>query len=131
MRIASTSVQIRFSDIDWMGHVNNAVYLTYLETARLDYFNQTDLTINWRETGFILARTEINYKAPLLLNDSIKVKTWCTSIGEKSFQLCYAIHKMDGKDEIEAANALTVLVCYDYRLKQSVPLPEAWKKYLI
>ena len=86
-----TPIQIRFSDIDWMGHVNNAVYISYIEKARIDFSERLPLNINWRETGFILARTQINYRHPALLNDNISVRTWCTRVGTKSFDLGFEV----------------------------------------
>lgn len=125
-----TPVQIRFADIDWMGHVNNATYITYLETARLNHFKEVGTQIDWRKVGFILGRTEINYVMPVLLDDQLFVKTWCTRIGNKSFDLFYSIFKRQNDQEIEMANALTVLVCYDYENKKSVLMPSEWKKFL-
>ncbi len=113
-----------------MGHVNNATYITYLEIARLDYFKEAGAQIDWRQVGFILARTEINYVQPVLLTDQLFVRTWCTRVGTKSFNLSYSIFKNQNSEEIEVANALTVLVCYDYENRKSVEMPEEWKKFL-
>jgi acyl-CoA thioester hydrolase len=126
-----TPIQIRFSDIDWMGHVNNAVYLSYIEKSRIDFFDQSEIKINWRQTGFILARTEINYKQPVLLNDTIYVKTWCTAIGNKSFTLNFEIIKKTETSQTIVADGITVLVCYNYALSQSEKIPDEWKNLLM
>lgn len=130
MRTDTVSIQIRFSDIDWMGHVNNAVYLNYIEKARIDFFKTAALKIDWRQIGIILARTEINYKMPALLEDDLYVKTRCSRIGTKSFDLSFSIFKKMKAETIEIANGLTVLVCYDYSTSQSVELPQEWKDWL-
>ncbi|MCC7513280.1 MAG: acyl-CoA thioesterase [Bacteroidia bacterium] len=126
-----TPIQIRFSDIDCMGHVNNAVYLSYIEKARIDFSERLPLNINWRETGFILAQTQINYRHPALLNDNISVRTWCTRVGTKSFDLGFEVFKTTDNNKIILADGLTVLVCYNYRLSVSENLPEEWKKLLL
>ncbi|MBS1765251.1 MAG: acyl-CoA thioesterase [Bacteroidetes bacterium] len=130
MRTNIASIQIRFSDIDWMGHVNNAVYLNYIENARIDFFNSAALNINWREWGIILARTEINYRVPAVLHDKLFVKTWCSRIGAKSFDLSFLIYKNENGEIINIADGITVLVCYDYSKSQSVALPQHWKEWL-
>ena len=103
-----TPVQIRFSDIDKMGHVNNATYVTYLELARLDYFQKIGGKIDWHKLGIILGRIEINYVAPVVLHDNIVIKTWCSRLGTKSFELSHSIIKTNNSAETEMVNAVTV-----------------------
>ncbi len=124
-----TNIQIRFSDIDWMGHVNNATYLTYFEIARLEYFQRSGLVIDWKNIGFILARTEINYLKPVLLNDKLEIKTYCSHIGSKSFSLSHSL-LINNETIYEAANAQTVLVCYNYATSQSETIPDPWIHFL-
>ena len=65
-------IQVRYKDIDKQGHVNNAVHLTYFETARSDYFRKVlRQKNNWTKTGIILAATSITYKRPILLEDDL------------------------------------------------------------
>ena len=129
--IHSAEITIRFSDIDAMGHVNNAKYLTYLEYARMKYCDYLLPDINWKEEGFIFARVELNFIQPILLRDNIVVETECTKIGQKSFNLYCRIIKIDNGKKIEMANALNVLVGYNYRTQQTIQLPEEWKKKLL
>jgi acyl-CoA thioester hydrolase len=130
MRTVITPMQIRFVDIDRMGHVNNAVHLSYLEAARLNYFKEVAGNIDWYDEGVILARIEINYILPILLTDNIYVKTECTRIGNKSFDLSYSIIKKEDNNEIELANAVSVIVCYNYKLKKTMEMPDQWRKWL-
>jgi acyl-CoA thioester hydrolase len=65
-------IQVRFRDLDALGHVNNAVYLTYLEVARAAYFSR--LEPDWVGKGhFILARAEVDFLRPILLEDPVEV----------------------------------------------------------
>src|ERR1017187_1225456 len=105
------AIEIRFADMDALGHVNNANHFTYLEQARIDYFKTViGENINWADTGLILARAEIDYKNPIVLGDFVIVYTKVSRIGNKSFDLIYSIVKMIGDDEIEMATGKTILV---------------------
>ena len=84
------NLQIRFRDLDALGHVNNAVYLSYLEVTRVHYFNHLiGKDFDYNLDGLLLARNEIDYKKPVLLNTDVFCKMWCEKIGSKSFVLGY------------------------------------------
>ena len=124
----STSVEIRFVDVDAFGHVNNAHYLTYIEQARVKYFDDiVNWNYDWSKRGIILARAEINYSVPALFRDEIMILTRCSRIGTKSFDLEYRMIKtVDGK-EVLLADAKTVMVAFDYTLNHSIPVPGEWR----
>src|SRR5579862_452703 len=88
-----TPIQIRFKDVDMMGHVNNATYHAYIELARITYFNDVlGSKVDWRkQDGVILARTEIDYKQPIFFDDKICVHTRCSKLGNKSLDLSWVI----------------------------------------
>jgi len=134
-----TPIQLRFKDIDLLGHVNNANHFTYIELARVHYFNHVaGEEINWSKHGIILAKATIDYKLPVLINDKVFVYTKCSRIGNKSFDLSYKIVKENphpnlpqkGEGETVLAEAMTVLVCFDYQKSASIPIPDEWKKKL-
>ncbi|MBL0047923.1 MAG: acyl-CoA thioesterase [Bacteroidetes bacterium] len=127
MKNAETAIQIRFVDLDQFGHVNNAIYLSYLEVSRLPYFDNIIGTIDWLNEGIILAKAEIDYKIPILLKDQIKIKTWCSRMGSKSFDLSYSILKTENNLDVEVATARTVMVCFNYVKQISIAVPDAWK----
>ena len=127
-----TPIQIRFKDIDLLGHVNNANHLTYLELARVKYFNDViGEEINWSKQGIILAKATIDYKLPILFKEKIFVYTKCSRIGNKSFEMAYALIKEENEKEIIVGEASTVLVCFDYDKSQSIQMPEQWKKIIL
>ncbi len=95
-----------------MGHVNNAVYSTYLEEARIGVLG--DLV------SFILARVEIDFRAELRMGEQVEVRTRCSRIGTKSFDL---EHVIAAGDRV-VAEAKSVLVSYDYERGESVGVPE-------
>ncbi|MBI3510807.1 MAG: acyl-CoA thioesterase [Bacteroidetes bacterium] len=124
-----TPIQIRFKDIDALGHVNNANHFTYFETARIKFFN--DLIgeeIDWRKAGMILASTSINYRKPILITDEIFVLTEFVKAGRTSFELAYRIVKKINEKEVLLADGTSVMVCFSYEMKKAVEIPENWKK---
>ncbi len=110
--------RVRFRDCDALGHVNNAVYSTYLEEARIDVLGGL--------ADFILARVEIDFRAELRAGDAIEIGTRCSRVGTKSFEL---EHEIRAGDRV-AAQARSVLVGYDYDRRESVALPEELKTRL-
>jgi acyl-CoA thioester hydrolase len=110
--------RVRFSDCDSMGHVNNAVYSTYLEQARIGVLGGL--------SEFILARVEIDFRAELRAGEEVEILSRCGRIGSKSFDLEHELHA-DGR---LVAEARSVLVAYDYESGRSVEVPEAVKARL-
>ena len=115
-----------------MGHVNNAVYLTFIETARVHYFDSVVGHGNkWsHQVGLILARTEIDYKAPVFMRDSIVVYTRCSRIGTKSITIEWAIVRDSHSAEEVVANGISVLVCYDYDHNTTIAVPAEHRQLL-
>lgn len=113
-------IQLRFADIDVMGHVNNAHYLHYFETARMHFLNEELGEWNWRKHGLVLAKNEIHYKVPVTLEDKVEVEIYCSKIGDKSFTLQYNVM---GKEKIFATGE-SVVVCFDYEQNASISIPE-------
>lgn len=128
----SLAIQIRFSDIDKINHVNNACYLNYFETARVNYFDTVfDGRNNWDKQGFVLARNEINHIQPIHLEDKIICLTKVTDFGNKSLTLKNAILKISNNSLIECANGIGILVAMDYVTHQSIVIPEDWKRMIL
>jgi acyl-CoA thioester hydrolase len=113
---------VRFRDVDGMGHVNNAVYLTYLEDARIAFLSPMGAD----PSGMILARAEIDFRAPLAEGDELEIGVRPVRVGSKSFELAYEVRV----GEKVAAEAKTVIVSYDYASGQSVTVPDRWREGL-
>jgi acyl-CoA thioester hydrolase len=108
-----------------MAHVNNAVYLTYMETARLAYFKELGLGGNPLE-GMILARAEVDFRSPIELGEQVEVGVRTGRIGTKSFELEQEVWA-DGR---LAAEGRFVVVAYDYEANRSHELPLEWRDTL-
>jgi acyl-CoA thioester hydrolase len=114
---------VRFRDLDGMGHVNNAVFSTYLEQARLAWFGDTtELPLQ----DVILARTEIDFRSPVAWGETVEIGVRPSRLGTKSFELEYELRAAGRL----VAEAKSVLVGYDYARGQSIPVPERWRRRL-
>lgn len=125
--------EIRFADIDALGHVNNAVYLSYFEQARMTWFRKLiEGKWDWETDGIVLARNEVDYLIPVLLNDEVEIRTACEAVGNSSLTLIYeVVRRTSNSDEWKlAARGRSVLVCFDYHQGKSRPVPELWKERL-
>jgi acyl-CoA thioester hydrolase len=121
-------LQPRFRDTDAMGHINNAVYVTYLEVARQAYWRVLEQVQDYRRVPFILASVSIDFRSEALVQEVLDLGIRCDWIGTKSFGFAYRIQeKTSGRLVVEARS---VQVCYDYSTKQSVPMPDPLRRRL-
>lgn len=121
-------ITVRYRDLDPQGHVNNTVYLTYLESARLGYYEAVDI---WRKdsglsTGMVVVHNDIDYVAPVLLGDDVQVGIQLTRLGTKSLTFEFQIEsKNDGR---VFAKGQSIMVAYDNQAEKSIPIPEDWRE---
>jgi acyl-CoA thioester hydrolase len=126
-------IQIRFKDIDRLGHVNNANHHVFIETARVKFFSeQFGKENDFNKNGLILARTEINYTRPIFLHDEAFVSLKVTRLGNKSFDLEHYIVRKNEQGQLEPlAHVKGVLVCIDYTVNQTISIPLHWREKLL
>jgi acyl-CoA thioester hydrolase len=80
MKIEPAKIQVRFSDCDMMGHVNNAVYLSYFEMARIYYFGiLLAKDRDWKKEGVLLRKNEVEYLKPVLLHEVPEISVFFRS----------------------------------------------------
>ncbi len=112
----------RFRDTDAMGHINNAVYVTYLEVARQEYWRAFRDDENYRVVPFILARVEVDFRSEALMHETLELCIRCSFIGGKSFGFDYEIREQKSQRLVVAARSVQVF--YDYATKTSIPCPD-------
>ena len=118
----SVPIEVRFRDTDAMGHMNNAVFLTFLEVARAHYWKFLFGTKDYKDVGFILARAEADYRSPAYGGETLLVGIRTEKLGESSFTMGYQIRERDHGRLI--ADAGTVLVMFDYLARKKMPIPK-------
>lgn len=136
----SHEVEAVFGDLDGMGHVNNVVYLKWMETARIAYWIQVTAqrthvglpqkggashepglgVMSGAMIDMILARTEIDYRSPVSYGEKLRVFVRTSLIKRSSLVFEYGVQSRT--DERVVAEAKTVVVCYDYHLMRSKPV---------
>ena len=122
----STALEVRWRDVDALGHVNNAVYFNYLEQARLHYMRELGfLPPNSTAVGVIIAEASCRFESPLKLGEQVTIRARVSGFRRSSFIFEYRIEGEDGR---LAATAQTVQVCYDYEEQRPSPIPDAWRE---
>ena len=116
---------VRFNDLDGMDHVNNAVFLTYMESARLAYLESLGAGQN-PQKSLILARVEVNFRSPISFGEEVETGVRTGRIGTKSFELEQEV-RANGR---LAAESRSILVAYDYTTNSSRELPAEWRQLL-
>jgi len=126
-----TRIKIRFSDLDAMKHVNNATYLTYLEEARIKYFNDL-LKKNYGDIDYqaVVGRIEINYLHPIVLGDDVEIHTRIAKLGNKSLDVEHIVGIKRINEFIISATSLTKLVYFDYKSQRTKPIPDEERKII-
>ena len=123
--ITRAKIQVRFADCDVMGHVNNAVYLSYFEMARMHYFQfMVGDTWDWKENGIILVKNEVTYLKPVLLHDKPEIRVLAGKIGRTSVEMSYELYVSD----VIYTTGVSKLVCFDFKIQQTVPVYEEMLK---
>lgn len=123
----STPVQLRFNDVDVLGHVNNTVYFAFYDTGKAHYFTSVGgRPVDWKHVDMVIANVNCTFMAPIVYGEEIDVLTTCLSISNKSMRLLQIIresHTLQIKSMCE-----TVMVCFDPTTGATSPVPDDWKE---
>ena len=117
-----TNIEMRFADFDMMGHINNAVYFTFLEIARTKYWKQA-IGWDWKKTGVVIASASLNYILPILIDDKVSIYVRTSRIGKSSFDLEYLVVKNKNNEEVICSQGKTTCVAFDYQTQSSALIP--------
>ena len=117
---------VQFRDIDRMGHVNHAVYLQYMETARVELARRLGMIRDLSSSSFIVAMAHVEYKKPIRDEPRATVSCWVSRIGDRSWDLDYAVNA--GK--VMFAMGRTTQVGYNYDKRSTVRISEKLRKAL-
>ncbi len=121
-------IVVRYGDLDPQGHVNNAVVLSYLESARLGYYEKVGI---WQRdsgmtTGMVVAHIDINYLAPIYLGQGVRVGLRMARLGTKSLTFDFRIEKVPGPHHL--AQGKSVMVAFDNETEKSILIPPDWRE---
>lgn len=119
-------ITVIFRDLDGMRHVNHAVYLTYCEAARNEYWIHVTGIKKVEEYDFVLAELTARYHAPASLGDELIVGCRVTELRRSSFLMEHEIVSAKTKQLIVEMNSVQVM--YDYQSGTSIPISEKRRK---
>ena len=122
-------IQVRFSDVDMMGHVSNTVYQTYYDAGKLHYFDEVLPEMDFINIGVVGASIKIDYLKPIFMKTRILVETHVTHIGTKSLTMEHQLVEEHTGDVLSTCSV--ILVCYNIKAQKSIPIPENWKKEIM
>jgi len=117
--------EVAFRDLDVFGHVNNAVYLTYIENARIGYARQVLGIESLEGLLLIVASVKVEFRSRANLGETLEIGSRTTRVGTKSFDLVHEIRSQDGRLVAEVS---TTLVAFDYDADTTMPIPPDWRE---
>lgn len=122
-------LQIRFSDVDVLGHVNNTVYLAFYDTGKAAFMTQVlGRSISWKEVDTVVANIDCAFIAPIFYGENVEVLTACSGIHDKSFRILQMIRNAD-TEEVKSI-CETVMVSFDPHTQKAMPLSKEWREKL-
>ncbi len=122
----SISVQIRFNDIDSLGHVNNAIIQEYFDLGRIEYFKTVfGANINWNVFAAVIASTKTDFMTPIFINDKLTLKSKVYRIGTKSLNLIQ--HIVDDKGNIKVT-CDSVMVGFENKTQSAIEISKEWRQ---
>lgn len=127
----SMPVQIRFSDVDQFGHVNNSIYFSLYDLAKTDYMNQVlgDNFMHKLKTVPVVANINANFIAPVFFSDNMEIETTAVHLGNKSFTL---LQRAVTKDtHIVKCECRTILVCFSIEEQKATDMPDIFREAII
>lgn len=119
---------MRWNDLDSLGHVNNAIYVTYFEAARATYMAMACPSWDWTKNMFLIGNVEVNFKREMLLtakNPQVLMKT--KEIGNKSFVIEYIIVSEKNNEQVIHAQGTTTQIMFDMITRTTIEI-EDWIK---
>jgi acyl-CoA thioester hydrolase len=122
----SIDLEVRFRDLDAFGHVNNAVYLTYFEVARMHYWKKLFSENPYTNLRFLVVRSECDYRSQAHLGDLLRVSVRIPELRNSSFIFDYQITEIT--TERLVGEGKTVQAFYDNETKKSKPIPPEVRK---
>jgi acyl-CoA thioester hydrolase len=123
----SHPIEVRFRDVDALGHVNNAVVVSYLEVARYAWWRGFLKGRAFRDEGFLIARAEVDYRLPIQLGDDVRVELRCPRVGRTSFDLEYRVVR---QGNLLLAEGRTIQVMLDFASGRPVVVGAATRSWL-
>ena len=122
-------IQVRFNDVDIMGHVSNTVYQNYYDSGKTEYFDHVLPDLDYIIKGVVGASIKIDYLLPIFMKYKIIVETRIAILGHKSFTMEHRLINLETGELL--STCIAVLVCFDVKANKSMQIPDHWRKAII
>ena len=124
---SSLPIQIRFNDIDALGHINNNIYLSYFDLGKIEYFeNLKSSYVSWTDGIIVVARLEVDFIQPVFYKETIAVDSKILKVGNKSAIFLQQIRNTL-TNEVKC-KCTSVIVAYNPKTMTSMAIPEIWRR---
>lgn len=125
----SLPIQIRFGDIDAMGHINNNIYFSYFDLGKTAYFDLIrPMAVSWTEGLIVVAHIEVDFLSPIYYKEKIVVETKIKKLGEKSGVFLQQLRSVKN-NEIKS-RCESVFVAYNANTQSSMLIPDEWREVI-
>ena len=122
-------LQIRFNDVDVLGHVNNTVYLAFYDTGKAAFMTELlGREIKWKDVDTVVANIDCAFIAPIFYGEDIEVLTACTGVYDKSFKIFQLIREKN-TGEVKSM-CETIMVSFDPKTQKATELSAEWRNKL-
>jgi len=119
-------IQIRFNDIDAMGHINNNIYFSYFDLGKTSYFDKIrPAAVSWTDGLMVVAHIEVDFLSPIYYKEKIAVDTKIIKLGDKSGVFLQQIRNVKNGDV--KCRCQSIFVTYDAQTQSSMPIPVDWR----
>lgn len=122
-------IQVRFSDVDSMGHVSNTIYQNYYDSGKVSYFEEVIPEMDFETIGIVGASIKIDYLKPIFRKTKVLVETRIAKLGNKSLTMEHYLVE-EGSNEV-MSTCTAIMVCFNIKERVSIPIPEEWRKKIL
>ncbi len=131
-KLASITIPVRITDINYGNHVGNDSLVAILHEARVQWLNSLQYTeLDVEGAGLIMSELAIEYISESFYGDQLKVSLAAGEISRVGFEIYYLLETSRNGQHLIVAKAKTGMVCYDYTSKKVVAVPEKLKDLLV
>ena len=125
----SEKIQMRFNDIDVLGHVNNAIQITYFDYGKVHYFETLKKQIiDWSGSDLVMVHFEVDFMEPIFRGNNIEVKTKVYEIGNKSVKLVQILQD-ETTGHIKSV-CRSVMCGFDAKTNESIIISDEWRNLI-
>ena len=129
---AAFTIPVRITDINYGNHVGNDSLVAIIHEARMQFLHQHGHTeMNICGTSLIMNELLVEFKNEAFYKDMLEVKLFMGEIFKVGFELFYSLSAIRDHTSVLIANAKTGMVCFSYKEKKLMPVPEELKKMLL